>query len=157
MRAYSDELDEKNGLNGYEFAIIMPNEFPGKSKAWAEKRQASQVSCHQDCPRYTVPKRILTSKRVNLLWGAARSHQMLTHRAPCCQTFAAERCKLLLITSTQISSIHPQYGPSLRTRIVIISRHVRSRGVDELKMLLLMPQKFNIPTLKIRCLLETFG
>ena len=72
-----------------------------------------------------------------------------------CQTFAAERCKLLLITSTQISSIHPQDGPSLRTRIVIISRHVRSRGVDELKMLLLMPQKFNIPTLKIRCLLET--
>ena len=63
----------------------------------------------------------------------------------------------LLITSTQISSIHPQYAPSLRTRIVIISRHVRSRGVDELKMLLLMPQKFNIPTLKIRCLLETFG
>jgi hypothetical protein len=48
-------------------------------------------------------------------------------------------------------------GPSLRTRIVIISRHVRSRGVDELKMLLLMPQKFNIPTLKIRCLLETLG
>ena len=47
-------------------------------------------------------------------------------------------------------------GPSLRTRIVIISRHVRSRGVDELKMLLLMPQKFNIPTLKIRCLLETW-
>ena len=76
---------------------------------------------------------------------------------PGCQTFAAERCKLLLITSTQISSIHPQYGPSLRTRIVIISRHVRSRGVDELKMLLLMPQKFNIPTLKIRCLLETLG
>ena len=34
---------------------------------------------------------------------------------------------------------------------------VRSRGVDELKMLLLMPQKFNIPTLKIRCLLETLG
>ena len=39
-----------------------------------------------------------------------------------------------------------QYGPSLRTRIVIISRHVRSRGVDELKMLLLMPQKFSSPS-----------
>ena len=55
-----------------------------------------------------------------------------------------------------LSTTSAQYGPSLRTRIVIISRHVRSRGVDELKMLLLMPQKFNIPTLKIRCLLETW-
>ena len=40
-----------------------------------------------------------------------------------------------------LSTTSAQYGPSLRTRIVIISRHVRSRGVDELKMLLLMPQK----------------
>ena len=39
-----------------------------------------------------------------------------------------------------LSTTSAQYGPSLRTRIVIISRHVRSRGVDELKMLLLMPQ-----------------
>ena len=45
------------------------------------------------------------------------------------------------------STTSAQYGPSLRTKIVIISRHVRSRGVDELKMLLLMPEKFNIPTL----------
>ena len=42
-----------------------------------------------------------------------------------------------------LSTTSAQYGPSLRTRIVIISRRVRSRGVDELKMLLLMPQKFN--------------
>ena len=71
MRAYSDELDEKYGLSGYEFAIIMPNEFPGKSKAWAEKRLASRVSCDRECPRSMVPKRVLTSKRVNLLWVAA--------------------------------------------------------------------------------------
>jgi hypothetical protein len=94
---------------------------------------------------------------ISSLEACATFHSTDDRARPGCQTFAAERCKLLLITSTQISSIHPQYGPSLRTRIVIISRHVRSRGVDELKMLLLMPQKFNIPTLKIRCLLETFG
>ena len=93
---------------------------------------------------------------ISSLEACATFHSTDDRARPGCQTFAAERCKLLLITSTQISSIHPQYGPSLRTRIVIISRHVRSRGVDELKMLLLMPQKFNIPTLKIRCLLETF-
>ena len=94
---------------------------------------------------------------ISSLEACATFHSTDDRARPGCQTFAAERCKLLLITSTQISSIHPQYGPSLRTRIVIISRHVRSRGVDELKMLLLMPQKFNIPTLKIRCLLETLG
>ena len=93
---------------------------------------------------------------ISSLEACATFHSTDDRARPGCQTFAAERCKLLLITSTQISSIHPQYGPSLRTRIVIISRHVRSRGVDELKMLLLMPQKFNIPTLKIRCLLETW-
>ena len=87
---------------------------------------------------------------ISSLEACATFHSTDDRARPGCQTFAAERCKLLLITSTQISSIHPQYGPSLRTRIVIISRHVRSRGVDELKMLLLMPQKFNIPTLKIR-------
>ena len=132
--------------------------------AWGGQRTAKRQKCARTARTPGVGAHAGLRDRLCLASGAravaratfARNEQTNEVR-PGCQTFAAERCKLLLITSTQISSIHPQYGPSLRTRIVIISRHVRSRGVDELKMLLLMPQKFNIPTLKIRCLLETFG
>ena len=125
---------------------------------WTEDCQASEVR-EARRSQTSILRVVSTASPLSIssLEACATFHSTDDRARPGCQTFAAERCKLLLITSTQISSIHPQYGPSLRTRIVIISRHVRSRGVDELKMLLLMPQKFNIPTLKIRCLLETLG
>ena len=45
---------------------------------------------------------------ISSLEACATFHSTDDRARPGCQTFAAERCKLLLITSTQISSIHPQ-------------------------------------------------
>lgn len=42
VSSYVDELDDADGLNGYDFVLVLPYEFAGKPKSWVDKRRASQ-------------------------------------------------------------------------------------------------------------------
>lgn len=62
LTAFSDELDDEQGLNGYDYALVMPYEFGNKAKSWVEKRRASQREVVQALRREHLVCRILKSR-----------------------------------------------------------------------------------------------
>ena len=62
LLAYGEELDEAQGLNGYDYALVLPYEFGNKAKSWVEKRRASQREVVQALRREHLVCRILKSR-----------------------------------------------------------------------------------------------
>jgi hypothetical protein len=83
--AYGQELDEAHGLTGYDFCIVMPYQFVGRSKAWVAKRHAAQREIIQVLRAEHLVCRIVKSRDEDEL--------LLLVRAPTYEEFALMKNK----------------------------------------------------------------
>ena len=54
LMSYGQELDDQNGLNDYDFVLVMPWDFRNKPRSWVEKRRSSQQEVIQACAKNTL-------------------------------------------------------------------------------------------------------
>ena len=62
LLSFGEELDEAQGLNDYEYALVMPYDFGNKPKSWVDKRRASQREVVQALRREHLVCRIIKSR-----------------------------------------------------------------------------------------------
>jgi len=62
LMSYGQELDDQNGLNDYDFVLVMPWDFRNKPRSWVEKRRSSQQEVIQALRKEHLVCRVLKSR-----------------------------------------------------------------------------------------------